>query len=135
MAAIKGLVTSQAYEFVPETAMPATGPTRQLTGYFVLRIDTGRLVCDLPYFGRAYVAPIDPTKGPLTFTSHQFKYTITPGKKEGWQVVIHPQGLTYSDVQRMMLDISPEGYASLRVSFINHDPMTFSGRITAREAR
>src|SRR5580698_5041963 len=130
MAAIKELVNSHTYVFVPQTAMPSRGRTHQIMDDFELQITTNSVVSNLPYFGQAYVAPIDPTKGPLTFTSHKFEYTVTPGKKEGWEVLIRPHDLEYTDVQRMTLDISAAGYTSLRVSFTNRDPISFTGTIT-----
>jgi hypothetical protein len=121
--------------FVPQTAMPSRGRTHQIMDDFELRITTNSVVSNLPYFGQAYVAPIDPTKGPLTFTSHKFEYTVTPGKKEGWEVLIRPHDLEYTDVQRMTLDISAAGYTSVRVSFTNRDPISFTGTIGAPEGK
>jgi Domain of unknown function (DUF4251) len=135
IAAIKQLITSQTYVFVPQTALPSRGRSHQIMDNFDLQVTTNSLVSDLPYFGQASVAPLDPTKSPLNFTSHKFEYTVTPGKKEGWQVVIKPKDVEYSDVQRMMLDISSEGYTSLRVLFTNHDPITFSGAIVTPQSK
>jgi hypothetical protein len=135
IAATKQLITSQTYVFVPQTALPSRGRSHQIMDNFDLQVTTNSLVSDLPYFGQASVAPLDPTKSPLNFTSHKFEYTVTPGKKEGWQVVIKPKDVEYSDVQRMMLDISSEGYTSLRVLFTNHDPITFSGAIVTPQSK
>jgi hypothetical protein len=135
MAAIRDLVNSHTYVFVPQTAMPSRGSTHQILDNFELRITTNSVASNLPYFGQAYVAPIDPTKGPLTFTSHKFEYTVTPGKKEGWEVLIRPQDLEYTDVQRMTLDISAAGYTSVRVLFTNRDPISFTGTITAPQGK
>jgi hypothetical protein len=134
-AAIKQLVTSQAYVFVPQTALPSHGQVRQILDNFELQITTNSVVSELPYYGQASVAPIDPSRGPLSFTSHKFDYTVTPGKKDGWQVVIKPQDLATSDVQKMMLDISSEGYTSVRVLFTNHDPISFTGAIVSPQSK
>jgi len=129
MAAIKNLVDSQNYVFIPQTAMPMSGSVRQLTPDFELRITKSSIVSYLPYFGRAYTAPIDPSKGALTFTSKDFEYTTTPKNKGGWDVLIKPKD--YRDVQQMNLSISSTGYATLQVTSTNRQPISFNGYIQA----
>src|ERR1700755_2702852 len=82
-AAIKDLVESQHYDFRAQTVMPMGGRSRQLTSDYDVKVNKESIVSYLPYFGRAYSAPIDPTKGGIQFTSKDFGYTITPGKKGG----------------------------------------------------
>src|SRR6185436_5082371 len=62
-AAIKLLVDSQNYVFVVQSAMPLSGRVRQLTSDYDLRVTKTSVISYLPYFGRAYQAPINPTQG------------------------------------------------------------------------
>ena len=62
IAQVKNLVDSQNYVFVAQSAMPMSGRVRQLTPDFDLKVTKSSIVSYLPYFGRAYTAPIDPTQ-------------------------------------------------------------------------
>jgi hypothetical protein len=126
-AAIKGLVESRNYVFRTQTALPQTGQVRNLTSLYDLKISTGSIVSDLPYFGRAY-APVDPNEGGIVFTSKDFTYTSKPGKKGNWEITIKPNDIK-SDVRQMWLTITEDGYATLRVIAINRDPMSFNGQV------
>ncbi len=126
-AAIKNLVDSQNYVFVAQTVLPLSGRTRQLTSDYDMKVTKTSIVCDLPYFGRAYQAPIDPTQGGIHFTSKDFEYTTVPGKKQGWTITIKPKD--YKDIQQMTLGISSSGYASLQVTSTNRQPISFNGII------
>jgi|SRR5579859_2283648 len=127
---VKTLVESQDYVFKAETAMPMSGRVRNLTYDFDLRVSKDSVVSYLPYYGQAYVAPMDPAKNGLDFTSKDFSYTSTPGKKGGWTVTIKPKD--YNEVQEMELSISSAGYATLRVINTNRQAISYSGYITSR---
>ncbi|HVU56865.1 MAG TPA: DUF4251 domain-containing protein [Puia sp.] len=126
-AAIKALVDSQNYVFVAQSALPMSGRVRQLTSDYDLRVTKSSIVSYLPYFGRAYTAPIDPTKGGIQFTSKDFEYTAKPRDKGGWDVSIKPKD--YRDVQQMSLSISSTGYATLQVTSTSRQPISFNGII------
>src|ERR1700754_3466256 len=97
-AAITTMVEAQNYVFKAQQAMPMAGNVRQLTSDYSLKVTKETIVSDLPFFGRAYTAPMDPTKGGIQFNSKSFDYTVTPGKKEGWNVLIKPKD--FNDVQQ-----------------------------------
>jgi len=126
---VKPILDSQHYLFQPWTAQSETGQIHHLDdNYFTLEITPDKIISNLPYFGRAYVAPVDPTKNTLDFNSEKFTYTITLRKKDGWIVSIKPQD--DQDITGMQLVISSNGYASLEVLFPNQEPITFNGIIT-----
>lgn len=131
---IKALVESQNYIFQAQTALPMRGPARQLTTDFDLRITKDKVVSALPYFGRAYVAPMDPSQGGMDFTSTHFEYTVTPGKKGGWEVLIKPKDLK-NDVRQLYLSISQDGYASLHAISQNEDAISYNGVIVPAKNR
>ena len=68
-------------------------------------------------------------KSALDFTSKDFSYTSTPGKKDGWTVTIKPND--YKEVQQITLSISSEGYATLQVTSTNRQAISFNGMIAA----
>lgn len=129
-AAIKSLVESQNYVFKAQSTMPMGGRVRQLTtDDYDLRVTKESVVAYLPYFGRAYSAPMDPSQGGIKFTSKDFDYTATPGKKGGWDVLIKPKD--FKDVQQMTLSISSAGYATLQVNSNSRQTISFNGYIDA----
>src|SRR5438105_11782972 len=65
-AEIKNAVESKNYVFKAQTALPTSGRIRQLTSDYDLRVTGDTVVSYLPYFGRAYTAPTDPTQSPLS---------------------------------------------------------------------
>ncbi len=128
LAAIKNMVESQNYVFKAETVLPMSGPSQQVSDYAV-KITKQSVMSYLPYFGRAYSAPMDPSKGGIQFTSKDFDYTLTPGKKDGWSVLIKPKD--YRDIQQMTMSISSTGYATVQVTSTNRQPISFNGTIAA----
>jgi hypothetical protein len=129
-AAIKNMIDSGNYVFQAQSALPMQGRVRQLTtDNYTLKVNPEKITSDLPYFGQAYIAPADPTHTGIQFTTKDFDYRITPGKKDGWSVVIKPKD--YKDVQQMQLTISSLGYATLQVISANRQAISFNGIIAA----
>lgn len=126
---VKEAVESKNYVFTAQTAMPMSGRTRNLTSDYDLRVSPNSVVSYLPYYGQAYQATIGSTTSPLDYTSKDFEYTITPGKKDGWKVTIKPKD--YKEVQLMTLSISSEGYATLQVTSTNRQAISFYGVVAA----
>lgn len=74
-AEVKNMADSQNFVFVPETLLPLRGRQRHLTPDYQLRVTKDSVISYLPYFGRAYTAPIDPTNINFDFTSTKFDYS------------------------------------------------------------
>jgi hypothetical protein len=128
-ALIKDMVESQNYVFQAQMVMPSGGRSHQLTTDYDLTVTKGSVIAYLPYFGRAYSAPIDPGQGGIQFTSKDFDYAATAGKKGGWDILIKPKDAR--DVQELSLNISEEGYGNLQVISTNRQPISFNGIVAA----
>lgn len=129
-AQIKTIVEAQNYVFKAQTALPQSGSTRQLTSDFDLQVSKDTIVSDLPYFGRAFTAPLNPSEGPLQFTSTDFQYSVSNRKKGGWDVVITPKDV--NDPRQLNLSIFDNGTASVIVTSYNRQPISFNGYVTAK---
>jgi hypothetical protein len=128
------IIESKNYVFKAQYASPQRGRTVPLTSEYDLTVAGDSLVSYLPYFGRAYSAPIDPTKGAGMFTSVKFDYSISPNDKKGkWEISIQPRDV--SEVQQMFLEIFDNGTATLRIQFQNRQPMSYSGYIVEGKDR
>lgn len=128
-ALITRAVETQNYVFKAQTAMPSAGRTRQLNTDYDLRISKDSVAAWLPYFGRAYQAPLDPTKGGIQFTSTNFDYSTSP-RNDGWEITIKPKDTR--DVQELFLTVFKNGSATLRVSSISRQPISFGGVVTTK---
>lgn len=121
------IVTSKNYVFVAQSANPMGFRMRQLTSEYDLRVLGDSIVSFLPYFGRAYSAPIDPTQGGLDFTSTDFEYEQAARKKGGWIITIKPKDVR--EVRQLTLTVTESGSASLQVIPTNRQQISFNGYV------
>lgn len=126
---VKNSVESKQFIFHAQSAIPTSGGSRQLTSEYDLRIFTDSLVSNLPFYGRAYSVPYGSANdGGFNFTSTRFDYSISPGKKKGWDITIKPKDV--NDFREFNLSLSDDGYGTLQVLTNNRQPMSFMGYIT-----
>lgn len=124
-AEVSDLVTGQSFIFVAERMNPMRGPNRTLTAYYDVKVKKDTLDSFLPYFGRAYGGIIDPSRGGLRFTSKDYRYSVTEGRRNSWDVSITPTDVM--EVQSMNFNIFDNGTATLSVTSTNRDPISFYG--------
>ncbi|WP_018628501.1 DUF4251 domain-containing protein [Niabella aurantiaca] len=141
--AILAAVTDQNYTFIansvfptedsrfnPRFLFPNASNLYQLTSHYDLRVTPDSVIAYLPFFGRSYTAPVDPTKGGIKFTSTKFDYKKRD-RKNNYEIEITPKD--NNEVQSLFLTISPSGFASLRVLSLNKTPISFNGDIEANK--
>jgi len=132
IAKIRRLITSGNYVFVANYAIPMAMPARNLTSNYDVTITKDNLDVYLPYFGRAYAAPRDLTDGGIKLKTSNFDYKAVE-KKKGWEIKITPQDKNnppgVKDVRSLSLSVSSDGYASLHVTSLNKQPISFNGYI------
>ena len=124
---IKNLVEDQNYVFIAQTALPSTGSSRQLSPDYTVKVSKDTIISDLPYFGRAYSAPIGKLDGGIKFTSNNFDYRKEVHKKGGWDILIEPNDVR--EVQQLSFSISENGYTTLNVISTNRQAISFYGYI------
>ena len=126
-AIIKNMLDSQNFVFVPNTMIPLRGGSKTLTSFYQLAVSKDSLVSYLPFIGRAYNAPL-PGENEFDFTSTSFDYKIKDHKKNGWDIMIKPKD--HVNVQQFLLRVFDNGSASLNVTSLNRDPVSYSGHIS-----
>ena len=124
---INNMVNSHQFVFVADRVIPLRGRTRNLTSLYDVSVKKDSIVCDLPFFGRAYQAPMNPTEGGIHFTSTNFSYDVTTGKNNSWNVVIKPKD--HSEVQQLSFSIFDNSNADLNVTNTSKDPISFNGHV------
>ncbi|TDH29108.1 DUF4251 domain-containing protein [Segetibacter sp. 3557_3] len=128
---IEQLINARDFRFNVQTATPTGGRVIQLTSQYDLRISRDTIQSDLPFFGRAFSAPVDPTRGGFRFTSTKFEYTVQPKRKGGWDILIRPQDA--QDVRQLSLSVTSSGYGTLQVTSNNRQGISYYGTITQRK--
>lgn len=131
--AIQTLVDNQQYVFFAESVSPMSGRQRFLTSDYTVEVSKDTVVSYLPFFGKAYAAPIGSTDGGIKFTSTKFEYKITPRKKGGWDINIKPKDV--SDVQQLSLTVYKNGTAYLSVNSTNRQSISYNGHISEKKTR
>jgi len=129
-AEMKKVLESKNFTFTAQSVNPMRGATRNLTSEYDLKVQPDTVTAYLPFFGRAYTAPIDPNEGGIKFTSTKFSYSAQP-KKNGYQIIIKPTDT--KDVRQMVLDVSLNGYGTLSITNLNRDPISFYGTVDANK--
>ena len=127
-ALIKKKIQDRRFTFIAETALPMRGSMRMLTPGYDLRVTRDSVVAYLPYFGRAYSAPLNLMGGGVQFTSVKFDYKIEERKKGGWNIIIKPNDV--DDNQQLNLTVFTNGSASVQATSNNRQAIQFNGYIS-----
>ncbi|WP_207425422.1 DUF4251 domain-containing protein [Pedobacter sp. SYSU D00535] len=128
---IKNLLKSKKFVFEARNVSPMRGGFVPLTSPYDVVVRDSSVRSFLPYFGRAFSAPMNPSEGPLQFTSEKFDYEMVEKKKGRHVITIEPKDV--NQVRQMILSVTETGYATLSVSSNNRDPISFNGIVRAIE--
>ncbi|KIA95504.1 hypothetical protein OC25_06620 [Pedobacter kyungheensis] len=137
------IVGDKNYIFVANTAIPMAnndinkvlmmmpggqgGSSINLSGsQYDVKVTKDSVVAYLPYYGRAFSAPMDPTQGGIKFTSKDFSYTETKNKRGAYTIQINTKDVSRENY-RFTINISTNGYASLTATSVNKQPILFNG--------
>lgn len=123
---VQNMIDAHRFRFVAETVNPLRGRFRTLTTPYDVVVSKDSVVAYLPYYGRAYTAPLDPSQGGIKFTSTNFTYDVS-NKNNKWNVLIKPGA--GEDVQQLNFTIFSSGSATLSVNSNSKEPISFNGHI------
>jgi len=125
---IKQLIDSQRYVFEAQWVSPMRGPMRSLTSLYTVAVTKDTVAADLPFFGKAYVASINPSDNGISFTSTNFEYSAST-IKNGWSITIKPKD--GGNGNQLFFTIFNNGSATLQVNSNTREGISFSGYIRA----
>jgi hypothetical protein len=130
---LKPLIEKKNFRFSALTVNPAGGRLRNLTpGNYYIAVSPDSLVVDLPFFGRAFTAPIGASPGGFNFTTTEFDYRVVNTKDGGWNINLSPKK---NDVRKITLLISNRGNTTAIVNSNSRQTISYNGFITARDKR
>lgn len=122
---IEEMINNRSFTFVAERMNPLRGRSRILTSSYDVRVNNDSLISYLPYFGRAYSAPVDPSNIGTQFTSTKFTYQIKADKNNQYRVILTPKDVF--SIQELSFIIFDNGTASLNVSSTSRDQISYEG--------
>ncbi len=129
----KKMVDEKSFVFVAQSASPMKGGLRTLSPEYTLMVLSDSVICHLPYFGRSFNAPMNPSDAGIEFTSTDFQYSVKNGKKGGWEITLIPNDVR--KFSKVYISISAKGNSSVRVQCTDRDPISFNGYIEERKIR
>lgn len=120
------------FRFTAINAQPTGGRTINLTSDYFLKVSRDTVQAYLPYFGRAYTAPMNPSEGGIRFTSTDFTYTSQKKKNGLYEITITPKDVDNNIMLRglvLRLSAGTSGYGSLNVQSSSRQNISFYGTI------
>lgn len=129
--AVRNMIDSQRFVFMPRYVNPMSGRRRELDPGFELSISKDSLISYLPYFGRGYIASISPSDVDYDFASTKFTYSVMPARR-GWNISIKVQDQTY--LRELFLRIFDNASASLTITSLDRSSISYDGYLTRRRS-
>ncbi len=126
-AEVSELLASQEYRFNARFVQPQGARSRVITGTYTLKVSKSLVEADLPYFGRAYNAPIGSSDVGMKFRSERFSYTSTEDRKGRKTIHIKPEDA--HDIQDVYLTVFPNGAADLRITSVSRQGISYTGEL------
>lgn len=128
-ALVRDAVEEGDFVFNANYAYPTGYKSLYLSPFYDVKVSSDTVKTYLPFYGRAYRASLDPSEGGYRFTSTDFEYRVSKGKKNGnWNVTI-----VFNDQQRPLtfnFDIWENGTARLNVNDANRQAISFQGDLS-----
>ncbi len=125
-------IKSFNFEFIATYAYPQNFKPVYLSSSYDVKVSPDTVQAYLPYYGRAFSAPMDPSEGGIKFISTDFKYEIEKGRKAGnWIIKI-----ITADTNRpfeLNFNLWDNGSGSLNVQDRDRQNISFKGSVEAQK--
>lgn len=124
------------FVFHATNAQPLSGRNINLTSEYTFEMRNDSIIAWLPYFGRAFTAPTNPSDGGIKFATNNYQIRDDKLEKKMYKMNIVPKGLpafqNTKDVQQMWLTIGVDGYGTLQLQSLNQTPISYYGYISGK---
>lgn len=116
------------FKFKATHAYPQNYKSIYLSSIYDVTVSPDSVQAYLPYYGRAYTAPMNPSEGGIKFISTDFKYEIEEGRKAGnWLIKIRTADTSRPYV--LSFDLWENGSARLSVEDRDRQAISFQGNL------
>ncbi len=123
---VREAVAEGSFRFEATHVYPTGFRSLYLSPHYDVTVTADTVKAHLPYYGRAYHAPLDPREGGFQFSSTDFTYRYAAGRRSGsWEARI-----TILDQDRpitLIFDIWENGSSHLVVNDFNRQSISFQG--------
>lgn len=129
---VRGAIETPDFTFKATYAYPTGFKSMYLSPYYDVEVSQDTVKVHLPYYGRAYRAPVDPSDGGYMFTSTDFNYNVAQGKRgNNWLIEI-----SFNDLDRAVVfhfDVFENGTGRLTVNDTDRQGISYQGDIQVEE--
>lgn len=124
---VKEWIDSKYFTIEVDRALPLRGRSVHLTSPYSLELRADSVFSYLPYFGRAYNVPYGGGNG-MRFEKPMTEYAVTYGKKGKTILLFNTK--TDDDKYTFFIEIYPNGSATIQVTPVNRQSISYYGEIT-----
>lgn len=124
---VKEWIDSKHFTIEVDRALPLRGRSVHLTSPYSLELRGDSVFSYLPYFGRAYNVPYGGGNG-MRFEKPMTEYAVTYGKKG--KTILLFDTKTDDDKYTFFIEIYPNGSATIQVTPVNRQSISYYGEIT-----
>jgi hypothetical protein len=128
---MKAVIDSKHYIFEPTNMTPSRGGVKQLTPGYFFGVSGDTVKVYLPYIGRAYSAPVNTSDAGFDFTTTDFTYAVTAGKKNSYNISVKTKDKVYNT--DFTLTVYDNGTAYLRASASDKQPVSYNGDVKEKK--
>ena len=129
-AKVESKIQSGAYEITVSQVSPMGGMTRYLTPDYSVRISGDSAYVYLPYFGRAYSAPMN-GEGGIKASTTMDNYQVDYKNGKNYSIRFSTKGT--NDTYRFSISLWTNGKASINVACNNRQPISYFGELILPE--
>jgi hypothetical protein len=125
-AKVENSIQSKRYEISVNYVNPMTGKPRNLTPDYSIRISDDSTYVYLPYFGRAYSAPMN-GEGGIRIANLMNNYKVDNNKGKNYSIGFTAKGT--DDTYRFSITVWTNGRASVLVTCNNRQAISYNGNL------
>lgn len=123
---IETLLNSKNFEFIANTAIPTSGPTKDLVGSnYSITFTPEMIISNMPFYGRAYSGmALGRDKG-MRFKGKPENFNIEKNKEYQVNATVTAENDTYE----ISMSVSDSGYATLIISSNHRGVISYQGEV------
>ncbi|HHV03895.1 MAG: DUF4251 domain-containing protein [Bacteroidales bacterium] len=125
---VRTLVEGGTFEISFDRANPARGKSIILSPVYEMKFQNNRVSTYLPYFGRFYTAPADPTKLAIELVDREVETAIKKDRRKSYSIIFSTN-ITANETITFYLRISASGTASLSINSSSRAIISYLGNL------
>lgn len=124
---IGALLRSKNFEFIANTAIPLSGPTKNLVGSnYSITFSPEMVISNMPFYGRAYSGMTMGRDKGMRFKGKPENFTVI-NSKNGYEVTTSVKG--ENDTYVISITTGNSGFATLSISSNDRGTISYQGEI------